>query len=189
MFYRVVVLLMPRSLIRRLFLLESGTVCFLKENVGLVPTFYLCRAMNMRELLEITLPGLGYELVDVELARDGLVRLFIDKPGGIGIEDCVSVSDHLTRLFLVENIAYERLEVSSPGLDRPLKKAADFERFRGHQARFQLRLPMNGLRKFQAVIDSLQGNTLTLLVDGDRPLHVDLGNIDKARLVPQIKFR
>lgn len=182
-------LLSLRPLIRRVFLLESRTVCFLKENVGLAPTFYLCRAMNMRELLDKTLPGLGYELVDVEMARDGLVRLFIDKPGGIGIEDCVTVSDHLTRLFLVENIAYERLEVSSPGLDRPLKKAADFERFRGQQARFQLRLPVDGQRKFQAVIDAMQGNTLTVLVDGNRPLLVDLGNIDKARLVPQIKFR
>lgn len=145
--------------------------------------------MNMRELLEKTLPGLGYEVVDVEMARDGLVRVFIDQPAGISIDDCVRVSDHLTRLFTVEEVPYERLEVSSPGLDRPLKKPADFERFRGQQARFQLRLPVDGMRKFQAVIDALQGNTLTVMVDGNRPLQTDLGNIDKARLVPQIKFR
>lgn len=152
--------------------------------------FFICVVhMNMLELLDKTLPGLGYELVDAEIGRDGLVRVFIDKQGGIGIDDCVSVSDHLTRLFLVENIGYERLEVSSPGLDRPLKKAADYERFQGQSARFQLRLPINGSRKFQAVIGALKGNVLTVVMDGSQSLDIDLANIDKARLVPQIKFR
>ena len=71
--------------------------------------------MELRVLLESTLTGLGYELVDLELARGGLMRLFIDSPSGITVEDCVKVSNHLTRLFMVENVDYERLEVSSPG--------------------------------------------------------------------------
>lgn len=158
--------------------------------MGLWDSFFICVVhMNMLELLDKTLPGLGYELVDAEIGRDGLVRVFIDKVGGVGIDDCVSVSDHLTRLFLVENIAYERLEVSSPGLDRPLKKAADYVRFQGSPARFQLRLPINGSRKFQAVIGSLNGNVLTVVIDGSQSLDIELANIDKARLVPQIKFR
>ena len=75
---------------------------------------------NIGELLERTVPALGYELVDVDLASRGkLVRVFIDKPNGVDVEDCARVSNHLTRLFAVENVDFERLEVSSPGLDRP----------------------------------------------------------------------
>ena len=69
--------------------------------------------------LEQTLRSLGYELVDLEMSRSGLVRVFIDKPGGITVEDCAAVSNHLMRVFAVEGFDYERLEVSSPGLDRP----------------------------------------------------------------------
>ena len=80
-------------------------------------------AVNLAELLERTLPSMGYELVDIELSPKGRqVRVFIDKPDGVDVEDCARVSNHLTRLFAVENIDFERLEVSSPGLDRPLKK-------------------------------------------------------------------
>ena len=76
--------------------------------------------MGLGELLERTVPALGYELVDWDMsARSRLVRVFIDKPGGVDVEDCASVSNHLTRLFAVENVDFERLEVSSPGLDRP----------------------------------------------------------------------
>src|SRR4051794_36437332 len=78
-------------------------------------------AMDLNALLERTLPPMGYELVDVQASSKGrLVRVFIDKPDGIDVEDCARVSDHLTRLFAVENVDYERLEVSSPGLDRLL---------------------------------------------------------------------
>ena len=77
--------------------------------------------MGLGELLERTVPALGYELVDWDMsARSRLVRVFIDKPAGVDVEDCASVSNHLTRLFAVENVDFERLEVSSPGLDRPV---------------------------------------------------------------------
>ena len=171
-----------------LFVRIAASLFFRNEMGNRAHFLFVSRKMNLLVMLEKTLPGLGYELVDVELAQQGLVRVFIDRAGGVGIEDCVAVSDHLTRLFTVENVNYERLEVSSPGLDRPLKKAADFERFRGQQARFQLRLPHEGLRKFQGVIGELTADTLTIHVEG-RLLTVELVNIDKARLVPQIKFR
>ena len=91
-------------------------------------------ATNLGGLLERTVPPMGYELVDWETSPGGrLVRVFIDKAGGVDVEDCAKLSQHLTRLFAVEGIDYERLEVSSPGLDRPLKKAADYERFRGQE--------------------------------------------------------
>ena len=84
--------------------------------------------MDIQNLLEKTLPGLGYELVDHELTAQGTLRVFIDKEGGITIDDCAAVSNHLSRLFTVEDVDYKNLEISSPGLDRPLKKAADFAR-------------------------------------------------------------
>ena len=87
--------------------------------------------MDLPTRLEPVLAGLGYELVMLERAGRGLIRIFIDKPGGITIDDCVAVSNHLTHLFTVENIDYDRLEVSSPGLDRPLVKPQDYVRFAG----------------------------------------------------------
>ena len=91
---------------------------------------------------------MGFELVDWELSpRAGLVRVFIDKPEGVDVEDCARVSNHLTHLFTVENIDYDRLEVSSPGLDRPLKKLADYARFAGEEAQLTLREPIDGARR------------------------------------------
>ena len=93
--------------------------------------------MDLNSLLETTVTGLGYELVDVELSPRGrTIRVFIDAPGkegGIDVEDCAKVSNQLTRLFEVENIDYDRLAISSPGMDRVVKKAVDFERFAGEQ--------------------------------------------------------
>ena len=90
-------------------------------------------ATNLGELLETTMPPMGYELVDWEMSPKGrLVRVFIDKPRRASdVEDCARVSNHLTHLFTVENVDYDRLEVSSPGLDRPLKKLADLRALRG----------------------------------------------------------
>ena len=87
-------------------------------------------------LVKKTVEGLGYELVDVERLQRGLVRVTIDieRDGGISLEDCERVSDQLTHLFTVEDVSYERLEVSSPGVERPLKRARDWERFTGELA-------------------------------------------------------
>lgn len=79
--------------------------------------------MDIQTILEKTLPGLGYELVDFELTAQGTLRVFIDKESGITVEDCATVSNHLSRVFMVEDIDYKNLEISSPGLDRPLKKS------------------------------------------------------------------
>ena len=95
---------------------------------------FLWSTMDIQNILDKTLPGLGYELVDFELTAQGDLRVFIDKPGGITVEDCATVSNHFSRVLLVEDVDYQRLEISSPGLDRPLKKAADFERFSGSLA-------------------------------------------------------
>jgi ribosome maturation factor RimP len=95
-------------------------------------------ATALYETIERTVEGLGYELVDAERAAAGLLRVTLDAPNGVGIEDCEKVSRQLSHLFAVENVDYERLEVSSPGLDRPLKRARDFVRFLGSEAQVQL---------------------------------------------------
>lgn len=140
--------------------------------------------MDVRLLLENTLPGLGFELVDVELTPGGGLRVFMDKEGGVTIEDCVSVSNHMTRLFMVENIDYSRLEVSSPGLDRPLKKEADFVRFAGQLAKLRTRLPVEQQKKFTGRLSGVEGGVLKLEVEG-RIVEIELSNIDKARIEPE----
>ena len=142
--------------------------------------------MDLSGLLETTLAGLGYELVDVERsAHGGLMRVFIDKPGGVNLDDCTTVSNHLTRVLTVENVSYERLEVSSPGLDRPLKKERDFERFAGQKVRVRLRVPQAGQRNFTGVLRETRAGTVELEVEG-KPVQFELANLDKARLVPDI---
>jgi len=139
---------------------------------------------DFEALLARTVVGLGYELVDAERAGSGLLRVFIDGPDGISVDDCAKVSNHLTRLFAVEGIDYERLEVSSPGLDRPLKKAADFERYAGETARLKLRIPRDGKRNFVGVIKRMEPAGVLLDIDGEERVFA-LADIDKARLVPK----
>ena len=140
--------------------------------------------MDVRALLESTLVGLGYEFVDLELTRSGGFRLFIDKPEGITVDDCVLVSNHLTRLFMVENIDYDRLEVSSPGLDRPLKKEQDFVRFTGQLAKVKTRMPLEGRKYFHGRLCGVEESALRLEVEG-KLVSIPLASIDKARLDPE----
>ncbi len=143
--------------------------------------------MDLQALLEKTLPGLGYELVDLNCGNRGkMLQVFIDKPGGVTIEDCTAVSNHLSRLLAVDlNYEYDRLEVSSPGLDRPLRTEAAFERFRGEKARVNLRVPVDGQRKFVGVLGVVQNGILEMEVDGELKSFA-MDNIDKARLIPAI---
>ncbi|MBI5909442.1 MAG: ribosome maturation factor RimP [Betaproteobacteria bacterium] len=156
--------------------------------------------MKLQGLLERTVGGLGYELVSVDLSNRGrMLRIFIDKPAagaqgpqgalasGITVDDCARVSNQLARVLEVEEFDYDRLEVSSPGLDRPLKKEADFVRFAGEQARLALRVPVEGRRNFTGRMRAVAGGKLQLEVEGGM-LSIDLANIDKARLVPKVEF-
>ncbi|QJR10318.1 Ribosome maturation factor RimP [Usitatibacter rugosus] len=140
---------------------------------------------DREEWLRNTLEGLGYELVDLESSRGGLIRVFIDAPKGINVDDCARVSHHLTRAFVVEGVDYERLEVSSPGLDRPLKRLADFERFSGREASVKLKLPRDGRRRFDGRIAGVEAGKVLLEVEGER-LAIGFEDIDRARLVPDV---
>lgn len=140
--------------------------------------------MDVQTILDKTLPGLGYELVDFELTAQGDLRIFIDQPGGITVDDCATVSNHLSRVFMVEDIDYKRLEISSPGLDRPLRKAADFARFNGKLAKLKTRLPIDGQKNFLGRITASDEASVTLAFDG-KEVAIELNNIDKARLKPE----
>lgn len=141
--------------------------------------------MDVRSLLEKTLPGMGYELVELELFNGNGLRVFIDKqPGGITIDDCVEVSNHLTHLLTVENIDYSRLEVSSPGMDRKLNGENDFNRFAGQTAKIKTRLAIGDQKKFIGRLAGVKDGALLLEIDG-QTVEIPLSNIDKARLVPE----
>lgn len=168
------------------------------------------RLDTLEQLLEQTLGGLGYELADFNLSNHGkMLRVFIDKTpghehsargqaagdaaaepaspnaGGITLADCESASRQLQRVLEVEGIEYDQLEVSSPGLDRKLRKPADFVRFAGQEAELRLREPVNGRRRFVGVVRRVVGEQVEIEVEG-ASLMVALENLDKARLVPKL---
>ena len=152
--------------------------------------FFVCARNTMRvleEILEPTLRGMGYELVDTQRSNGGrLLRIFIDKPGGVTIDDCASTTRHLQRVFAVEGIEYDRLEISSPGLDRPLRKPADFARFTGSRIDVRMQRPdATGRRHFVGTLQRVDGSLATLEVDGLR-VELDVGAMERARLVPEL---
>jgi ribosome maturation factor RimP len=144
--------------------------------------------LRLENVVEPAMAGMGYELVDVQASNGGrLLRLFIDKPGGVTLDDCAAASRHLTRVLAVEGIDYERLEVSSPGLDRPLRKEADFARFAGRKAEVRMRTPdATGRRKFMGVLRGAEAGQVSLELEG-RTVRLGLDDIDKAKLVPDLK--
>ena len=143
--------------------------------------------MAMADVVEATLAGMGFELVEARASGGGRhLSIFIDRSGGITVDHCAEVSRQLTRVFAVEGIDYERLEVSSPGLDRPLRKAADFVRFAGSKVDVRMRTPdASGRRRFTGLLRGSEGGVATVRVEGhDVALKVD--DIERARLVPNV---
>ena len=144
--------------------------------------------MRLEKVVEPAVAGMGYELVDVQASNGGrLLRLFIDKPGGVTLDDCAAASRHLTRVLAVEGIDYERLEVSSPGLDRPLRKEADFARFAGQKAEVRMRTPdASGRRRFVGVLRGAEAGRVSVELE-DRIVGLALDDLDKAKLIPNLK--
>jgi ribosome maturation factor RimP len=143
--------------------------------------------LRLEEVVAPAVAGLGYELVDVQASNGGrLLRLFIDKPGGVTLDDCAAASRHLTRVLAVEGIDYERLEVSSPGLDRPLRKEADFARFAGHKAEIRMRTAdATGRRKFAGVLRGAEAGQVSLELEG-QTVQLALDDVDRAKLIPEL---
>ncbi len=163
---------------------------------------------TLPEMIAASVAGLGYELVDVEHSARGLLRVFIDKPNGIGVEDCANVSNHLSRLFVVENIEFERLEISSPGLDRALKSLANFLQYQGSAVKVRLNAVVEGRKRFDGVVVAVDGETIIFeiadegvsasavkkhkaptkskkVVVSTKQIRIPFDSIDKARLIPE----
>ena len=177
--------------------------------------------MNWQSAVERTVTGLGYDLVDAEKSAGGLLRVFIDHlPGSaessagqfITVDDCEKVTRQLQYVLEVEACAYERLEVSSPGLDRPLKKAADYARFAGEQVELTLKEPFKGRKKFSGELQAFGEGWRLVLVNrvkrpgksadksvvkgADKPegetdlaLDFSIEEVREARLVPVVDFK
>ena len=144
---------------------------------------------KLTEILQSSVEDLGCELWGIECQRAGrylTVRLFIDKEGGVTIDDCADVSRQVSAVLDVEDPIADKynLEVSSPGLDRPLFTLAQYQRFIGQEIVVHFRIPMSDRRKWQGVLEKIEGDMLTLVVDGQPQIFV-FGNIQKANVIPK----
>ena len=140
------------------------------------------------DLLEPVVAGLGYELVEIEYQpnpKHGVLRIFIDQPEGIQLDDCQEVSNQVSALLDVEDPipGHYNLEVSSPGLDRPLNKVEDFERFTGEMVKIKTGMAIDGQRNFKGLLRGIEGDDITIEFDG-KQVSLPLASIEKARLVP-----
>jgi ribosome maturation factor RimP len=144
---------------------------------------------RLEVIVDQALRGMGYELVDTQVSNRGRqLCVFVDRPGGVTLDHCAEVSRHLTHLFAAEGIDYDRLEVSSPGLDRPLRKEADFVRFAGQKAELRMRhAATDGRRRYTGVLRGAAGGIVTLDLDG-AVVSLELNQVERARLVPQEVF-
>ena len=140
---------------------------------------------DLETLIEKLVTQLGYELVDFETINGGqILRIFIDKGDLIDIEDCTKVSNHVNNVLSVEtDYDYERLEVSSPGLDRVIKKLNDFDRFKGQKVKIKTRFAIENRKNFKGILSGTKSESIMIEVDNESFL-IEFDNIDKARLDP-----
>jgi len=146
----------------------------------------------LMRLLEPPIEALGFELVDIEFVREGrggVLRIFIDQPisgGAVTVDDCASVSDTVSQVLETNDPikGHYTLEVSSPGFDRILRTRAHFERFIGQRIFAELKLPLDGRRRFAGVLKSVDSDTIVVEVDG-KTHSLPLDRIQKARLRPE----
>ncbi|EGT74407.1 MULTISPECIES: ribosome maturation factor RimP [Haemophilus] len=142
---------------------------------------------NLQEMLQDAVEDLGCELWGIECQRTGrfmTVRLFIDKDGGVTVDDCADVSRQVSAILDVEDPIADKynLEVSSPGLDRPLFTLSQFERYIGQDIAVHLRIPVMERRKWQGKLERIEKDMITLIVDDQEQILV-FGNIQKANVV------
>ena len=145
------------------------------------------RSVRIREIAEKIASSEGVEPVDVDFRREGsgkVVRLFIDKPGGVSLDDCQEISGQVGAQLEVEDLVPGRytLEVSSPGLDRRLTKEQDFIRFAGRKARITTHRPIGGQRKFLGRLDGLADGKVVLSTENGGPMEIPLEEVARARL-------
>jgi ribosome maturation factor RimP len=146
---------------------------------------------NLTALVGPAVEALGCELVGIEYVPSGkhsVLRIYIDKDGGVTVDDCQSVSHQVSGILDVEDPipGQYTLEVSSPGLDRLLFDAKDFERFAGHRVTIRNRVAIDGRRKFTGVLLGLEQDDVVIRIDDDTEILLPLDQVDQARLVPEI---
>lgn len=144
-------------------------------------------AQEVSDIIAPVLEDMGFELVDVEyVSKHGrwVLRLFIDREGGVTIDDCARVSREIGDIIDVRDIVDHEyvLEVSSPGIDRPLKKKKDFQGAAGRRVKLRTTHPREGRRNYEGVLDRVEGDTITLLVDGAE-ISLSIEEVEKANLV------
>ncbi len=149
----------------------------------------MSKQSGLSVLIEPIVIGMGYEMLGVEYIPQGkhsVLRVYIDKPEGISVDDCGDVSRQISAMLDVEDpIKGEyNLEVSSPGLDRPLFTLTHFAQFTGRSATVRLKMPINGQRKFVGLIESVANDVLNLESNGES-VAIPFDLIDKANLVPE----
>ncbi|TNH05903.1 ribosome maturation factor RimP [Testudinibacter sp. TR-2022] len=142
---------------------------------------------KIQELVQDSIEALNCELVGIECQRSGrflTVRVYIDKDGGVSVDDCADVSRQVSAIMDVEDLIADKynLEVSSPGLDRPLFSLAHYQRFIGQEVSVHLRVPVLDRRKWTGKLDGVAGDVITLTVDGN-PQAFAFGNIQKGNIV------
>ncbi|WP_038057158.1 ribosome maturation factor RimP [Thermodesulfobacterium hydrogeniphilum] len=147
---------------------------------------------KIKELIELPILKKNIELVDLEWKRERagwVLRIFIDKPGGVTIGDCVKISELVGKILDKENIIHRsyNLEVSSPGIERPLVKKEDYERFKGEKAKITLKEPLEGRKNFTGIIIGIKDDKVWVEIDG-KVFKLPIENIKKANLQPEIKF-
>ncbi|WMS86527.1 ribosome maturation factor RimP [Pleionea litopenaei] len=143
---------------------------------------------ELNQMIEPAVEAVGFEFVGLEYVAEGrlsVLRIFIDHPEGITVDNCADVSRQVSAILDVEDpiSGNYNLEVSSPGYDRPLFKLEHFERFQGEEIKLRSHAPVDGRRNFRGILKAVEGETLTLLVDG-KEFQVQFGNVDKANIVP-----
>ena len=141
------------------------------------------------DMLEPVVTGMGYELVEIEYnpsSRHGVLRLYIDHEDGIQLDDCTDVSNQVSALLDVEDPipGHYNLEVSSPGMDRPLRGIRDYERFAGEVVKIKTAMAIDGRRNFKGRLRGVEGDEISIECDG-RQYVLPLASIEKARLVPE----
>ena len=146
---------------------------------------------RVQRLLEPTISALGFELLGVEYLGQGKhsrLRLFIDGPDGIGLDDCTQISHQVSAVLDVEDPikAQYALEVSSPGLDRPLFKPEHYANYIGQQVKFRVKLPVNGQRNFDGQIQKVDQQNLYITIETGETLKFDYSDIERANLVPAV---
>lgn len=152
-----------------------------------VPAKATALTRRIREVTEPLCEAEGFELVQVEFqpeARGRILRLYIDKPGGVTLDDCVNTSRQVSDLLDIsfENIGSYNLEVSSPGPERPLGKESDYNRFKGRKVKIKTSQPINGQKNFKGILSGISDGVVSVSVDG-QTIVIPYKEISKARLV------